>query len=215
MEYLLSSVIGYLLGSIPTAYLVLKKTKNIDITNEGSGNVGAMNTFDISKSWILGGIVLLIDAFKGLLSVYIVLLILPHAFIYPALSLFFAVFSHCFNPWLKFKGGRGLASAAGGTALLFPFILFVWGIIWVIVYVMKKDIIFANVWATIMSLIIILTSNQVAYKYTFPRADNTASIIIFSTALFILIFVKHIDPLKEILKNKTLFKKGNMNDKKK
>jgi glycerol-3-phosphate acyltransferase PlsY len=194
---------------------VLKKVKQMDITSEGSGNIGAMNTYEVSGSKILGGIVLIVDALKGLLSVYIVLLIMPFGFVHPALSLLFAVLGHCFNPWLKFKGGRGLATAAGGTALLFPFMLAVWVIIWIIVYMMKKDIIFANVWATIMNLIIIFTSNQIAYKYTFPQADSIASLSIFSTALFMLIFVKHIEPLKEILDNKMFFKKGKTDDKEK
>lgn len=212
MEYLLSSIIGYLLGSLPTAYLLLKKIRNVDITKEGSGNVGAMNTYDVSGSKIFGGIVLIVDALKGLLSVYIVLLIISKEFAFPAIALIFAVFAHCFNPWLKLKGGRGLATAAGGTVLLFPFMLVIWGILWVIVYIMKKDIIFANVWATIMSFIIILTSNQIAIKYTYPQADTLGTLIIFSTALFMIIFVKHIEPLKEIIDKKRIFKKGISND---
>jgi acyl phosphate:glycerol-3-phosphate acyltransferase len=208
MEYLLSSLIGYFLGSIPSAYLLLKKVKNIDITTEGTGNVGAMNAYEVSRSRLFGFLVLITDAVKGLLSVYIILLIMPYGFVYPALSLFFAVFGHCFNPWLKFKGGRGLAAAAGGAALLFPFVLLIWVIIWVIVYAMKKDIIFANVWATLMSLIIIYTSSGVAYKYSFPKADTVASLIIFSTAILMLIFIKHLEPLKEILENKKFFLRG-------
>jgi len=60
MEYLLSSVIGYLLGSIPTAYIFLQKVKGLDITKEGSGNVGAMNSFEVSNSKFVGISVLFI-----------------------------------------------------------------------------------------------------------------------------------------------------------
>ena len=101
MSYLYCSLIGYLLGSIPTAYIVLKRTQNVDITETGSGNVGAMNSFEVSNSKIIGILVFIIDALKGLLSVYLCLLLFPLNFIYPALALFFAVFSHCFNPWIK------------------------------------------------------------------------------------------------------------------
>ncbi len=116
MEYLISSVAGYLFGSLPTAYLVLKRSKNIDITESGTGNVGAMNSYEITNSKMIGILVFLIDALKGILSVILMKIIFPGEFVFPALALVFAVFSHCFNPWLKFKGGRGLATAAGGVA---------------------------------------------------------------------------------------------------
>ncbi len=201
MNYLLSVVIGYIVGSFPTAFLILKKTRGIDITGKGSGNVGAYNSFEVSKSKTIGALVLLIDALKGLLSVYLTLLILPKEFVYPALAIMLAVFSHCYNPWLKFKGGRGLATSAGGLALLFPFLLAAWMMIWVIIYLIKKDIIWANLWATVMSLVLVFTTNQIAIKYTFPRAESISLLILFSTAILILILIKHVEPLKDLLKS--------------
>lgn len=208
MEYLLSAVIGYLLGSIPAAYLILKKSREIDITKEGSGNVGAMNSFEISKSKFIGLFVLIIDALKGLLSVYLCLLIFPVNFVYPAVALFFAVFSHCFNPWLDFNGGRGLAAAAGGAALLFPFALVLWVLLWILIYLIKKDILWANIFATLAAMIIIFASPEFALKYSFPRASTIGELILFSMALLIIIFVKHIEPFKEIIKNKKILRKA-------
>lgn len=213
MEYLFSSLIGYLLGSFPTAYLLIKKVSKVDITTKGSGNVGAMNTFDVSKSKTLGVTVLLIDALKGLLSVYLSLLIFPINFIYPALALFFAVFSHCYNPWLKFKGGRGLATSAGGSALLFPFMLIIWCISWAIIYFIKKDIIFANIFASGATLLISYMAAEVAFKYSFPQSENISSLLLFTTGLMTIIFIKHIDPFIELLKNKP-FSKGSDEQKK-
>ena len=206
MNYLISVIAGYVLGSFPTAYLVLKKTRGIDITDRGSGNVGAYNSFDVTKSKIIGAIVLLIDAFKGLLSVYLTLLFFPKEFIFPALALLAAVFSHCYNPWLNFKGGRGLATSAGGLLLLFPILVATWVVIWVVIYIVKKDIIWSNIWATVMSLIIIFTTGKIAVKYSFPRADTISILMLFSTSLLIIIFIKHIDPLKDIMKSKNIFK---------
>jgi glycerol-3-phosphate acyltransferase PlsY len=202
MEYFYSSLIGYFLGSFPSAYFLLKKVKNIDITAQGSGNVGAMNTFDITKSKILAAIVLLIDALKGLLCVYFCLLLFPENFIYPALALLFAVFSHCYNPWLRLKGGRGLATSAGGTALLFPVILIIWCIVWLIIYVMKKDIILANVWATGSTIIILFSIADISLKYSFPQAESLSSLLLFSTGLMIIILTRHIEPFIEFLDNK-------------
>ena len=205
MNYLISSLIGFILGSFPTAFLLLRKYRNLDITSQGSGNMGAMNALVVTKSKFIGIAVLLVDALKGLLSVYLVLLFLPVNFVYPALALLFAVFSHCYNPWLKLKGGRGLATAAGGTALLLPFILIAWLLVWFIAYLIKRDIIFANISATILSLIIVFSSVNIAYKYSFPQADTSGSLILFSCSLMLIIFTRHIDPLKELMSNKKLF----------
>lgn len=206
MEYFFSSLIGYALGSFPAAYLLLKKVKNLDITTQGSGNVGAMNTLDVTRSKVLGAIVLLADAFKGLLSVYLCILLFPGGFIYPALSLMFAVFSHCYNPWLKLKGGRGLSTAAGGTLLLFPVVPLIWLMIWFIIYFMKKDIILANVWASIAVLIIIFSTADIVWKYSFPMAESLSSLILFSTGLVMIILSRHIDPFIEFLTTKKFVK---------
>ena len=207
MNYFISSLIGYLLGSIPSGYLLLKKSRGIDIRKEGSGNVGAYNSYDVTKSKLVGLSVLLIDLLKGILSVIIIKFIYPDSFIFPALSLFFAVFSHCYNPWLNFKGGRGLATAAGGSLFLVPFLLVVWGILWVIFYIMRKDILFANIVATIMSILILFNSGNIAVKYSFPKPADESSLIILSTSILILIFIKHIEPLKELVQ-KQLKKKN-------
>jgi glycerol-3-phosphate acyltransferase PlsY len=201
MKYIICAVIGYALGSIPTAYLVLRKAKGIDITNTGTGNMGAMNSYEVTNSKMIGILVLLIDALKGLLSVYIPILIFRGEFAYPAIALIFAVFSHCFNPWMQFKGGRGLATSLGGTILLFPFIPIIWITIWILMYVIKRDISIGNIWATILSLVVILSGNDIIYYYSFPRADSMSSLMFFSSALLLIIFIKHIEPLLEIINN--------------
>lgn len=198
MQYLISILIGYLLGSIPTAFLVMKK-KGIDITIAGSGNVGAMNTYEVSKSKFTGLIVFVVDFTKGVLSVLILKIIYPNEFIFPAIALLFAVLSHCFNPWINFKGGRGLATAAGGTIILFPYLLLSWIIIWLISYVYKKDILLSNILATPLSLFFILGKPELAIKYSFPQPNDVDSLILFSITGLIIIFIKHIDPLKEII----------------
>ena len=207
MDYLISFLIGYLLGSIPTGFLLLKKSRGIDIRNEGSGNVGAYNSYDVTKSKMIGLSVLLIDLLKGILSVLIIKFIYPGLFVFPALSLFFAVFSHCYNPWLNFKGGRGLATAAGGSMFLVPVLVAAWGILWVIFYISRKDILFANIAATIMSVLVVFNTGKIAVKYSFPQPNDESSLVLLSTSVLILIFIKHIDPLKELVQ-KQLKKKN-------
>lgn len=207
MNYLISSLIGYLLGSIPTGYLLLKRFRGIDIRNEGSGNVGAYNSYDVTKSKQIGISVLLIDLIKGILSVLVVKIFYPDSFVFSALSLFFAVFGHCYNPWLNFKGGRGLATAAGGSLILVPMLVGVWGVLWAIFYIMRKDILFANIVATVMSILVVFNSGNIAAKYSFPKPVDESSLILLSTSVLILIFIKHIEPLKELVQ-KQLKKKN-------
>jgi acyl phosphate:glycerol-3-phosphate acyltransferase len=201
MEYSLSLIIGYLIGSIPAAYLLIKKTKGVDITNSGSGNVGALNAYEVTNSRGLGVAVLIIDAIKGLLAVYIPLMIFPIEFSVAATGLLGAVFSHCFNPWLNFKGGRGLATSAAGIAIMLPYLLVVWLILWAINYFWKKDIHFANIFTTILTLFLTLNLAPIAFKYTYPRAESVFELVLFTVALFLLILIKHIDPLRELIKN--------------
>ena len=210
MEYLISSTIGYLLGSFPSAFVLLKKTRGTDITKEGSGNVGAMNSFEVTNSKLIGISVFLLDFLKGIATVLIPKFIFPDEFIYPAISLLFAVFSHCYNPWLNFKGGRGLSTAAGGAAFLFPFLLGVWAVLWAIVYVMRKNIILANISSTLLSLFVVFGTSDIAVKYAFPQPVNSGLLLLVSSAVLIVIFIKHIEPLKELifeLKNNWKLKK--------
>ncbi|RKY90131.1 MAG: hypothetical protein DRQ01_09690 [Ignavibacteriae bacterium] len=199
MEFLLSTSIGYILGSFPTAFLLVKIFRGIDITKTGSGNVGALNTIRTSKSKLIGISVLLIDAFKGALSVFILLLLFPETFIFSALALLFAVFAHCFNPWLGFKGGRGLAVVAGGGLIIFPYTVLIWVLLWVIFFLMKKNHHIANIAATIFTLLLLFNTVDIAMKYSIIKPESSSSLIVITAALLMIIFIKHIEPLKEII----------------
>jgi len=202
MEYLLSAIIGYLFGSIPSAYLILKKKKGIDITNAGTGNVGAMNSYEITNSKSIGLLVLFLDFIKAVIPVFIIILFLESSFLMASISVLFAIFSHCFNPWLGFKGGRGLATAAGGSAIIFPFLLIAWILFWVLVYLIKKDIHIANILATILSLVSVLASPDYLIQFAFPQPVLVNELLLFTSGGLLIIFIKHIEPLKEIISNK-------------
>lgn len=202
MEYLFSSIIGYLCGSIPSAYLLLKTAKGIDITNAGTGNVGAMNSYEVTNSKSIGIIVLIVDFLKGMIPAFIVLLLLENSFFIASLSVLFAIFSHCFNPWLGFKGGRGLATAAGGTAVIFPFLIIAWIVFWILIYLFKKDIHIANIFATVLSLISVLGLHKYIIQYAYPQPVLVNELLLFNSAGLLIIFIKHIEPLKEIISNR-------------
>lgn len=201
MEFIISLLLGYVIGSFPTAFLLLKKVKNIDITTVGTGNVGAMNSFEVTNSKAIGILVLILDLFKGMLPILILKMFSMNDFSFLSVALMASIFSHCYNPWLKLKGGRGLASAAGGAALIFPFALVVWIILWVIFYFMKKDITIANVAASAMSLMVIVTSISTAIKYAFPKPDSEAILVLFTLGMLLIIISKHTEPLQDLFES--------------
>jgi len=199
MLYILSALTGYLLGSIPTAYLILKKTRSIDITAAGTGNVGAMNAYEVTNSKRLGIIIFLLDALKGLLSVYLMILFLPLHFIFPALALLFAVIGHSYSPWLQFKGGRGLSTALGGLLLISPLMPLIWGIGWIISYIIKKEIIISNFLATLFTILIIFLNLNFIFRFSFPSPDSLSTLLMFTASLLMLIMIKHFEPLKSLI----------------
>lgn len=125
--YLAAALGGYLLGSVPTGYLVAKG-RGVDIRSVGSGNIGATNVFRI-LGVAAGVFVLLVDAVKGVVPVVAAHLLWrawdPWA---SALTVewaglvagFCAVLGHNYTCWLRFKGGKGIATSAGVLAAVVP-----------------------------------------------------------------------------------------------
>ncbi len=202
MNYLLIAIVGYLIGSIPTAYLVLRK-KGINILESGTGNVGTMNALRVSGSKTSGIIVFIIDFLKGLLAVYLTELIFGKDFTFMITALLFAVVGHCFSPWIKFKGGRGLATTLGGFVILAPIIPGLWILLWIATYLYKKNVHFANASATFLLLLLVIFSSDVLYKYSLVLPDSNTIFSATISALLFIILIKHYEPLKQYIeKNK-------------
>lgn len=110
--------VAYLLGSIPTAYLMGWTLRGIDIRTVGSGNVGATNVFrTIGK--VAGISTLLIDIAKGLLAVQLALIYRGGDF-WPLVAGVAAVAGHSWSLWVNFRGGKGVATSAGVFLALLP-----------------------------------------------------------------------------------------------
>lgn len=128
------SLIAYLIGSFPTAYLWVKKFTGQDIRKIGSGNVGAMNVVralkDKSKKLAIIGflVVLLIDMAKGALSIFLAQNFLPLNPLALTLAAFFVVLGHNYSIFLKFSGGRGAACLIGILLYLDVLSLIIWGL---------------------------------------------------------------------------------------
>ncbi len=122
MPYLIAAVVGYLLGSIPFGYLLVRLFTGDDVRASGSGNIGATNV--ARKSPLLGIATLVLDAAKGLAAVFFFFAGTtfggPHRHLIMTTAAFFAVCGHLFPVWLKFRGGKGVATSLGAFALITP-----------------------------------------------------------------------------------------------
>ena len=118
--YVITAAVSYLLGSIPFGYLLVRIFKGEDVRASGSGNIGATNV--ARKSPPLGFATLFLDAAKGLAAVLVarVLFSGPHQQLIMTTATFFAVLGHLFPVWLKFRGGKGVATSLGAFILLTP-----------------------------------------------------------------------------------------------
>ena len=115
MKFLLTILIGYLIGCFSSAYFVGKMSKGIDIRLHGSGNAGATNALRV-MGLKLGAITFLLDALKGIVAVIIGRFIMGYNG--GLICSFFAVIGHNWPVFLQFKGGKGVATSIGVLASL-------------------------------------------------------------------------------------------------
>jgi acyl phosphate:glycerol-3-phosphate acyltransferase len=121
---LLIAALSYLLGSIPFGYLLVRIFRGEDVRQSGSGNIGATNVS--RKSPVLGVLTLVLDALKGTAAVVLSYVVADHmvagapALEQVALGAVFAVVGHVFPVWLKFRGGKGVATGLGAFVLIAP-----------------------------------------------------------------------------------------------
>lgn len=141
-------VAAYLLGSLPTAYLIVRWARGRDIRALESGSVGALNAFRATGAGWIGWSVLAADVLKGVLAV---VLAGPGAstILQSALAAA-AVAGHDWPIWLRGRGGKGLATAAGALSALTPIAVPVWGLLWGLGYVASGYIVVGTLAATIL-----------------------------------------------------------------
>lgn len=212
----LVTILSYLIGAIPIAFILVKFSSGKDIRSEGSGNVGAMNSFDVTGSKSIGIITGILDALKGVAAVLLARKIGGDDFFLTSLAAFFVVFGHNMNVFLKFKGGRGLAPAAGALLAINPLPVLLWGIMWLTgYYVIKRDVHVANMAGTIGAPMLLYTTPDLLLKATMlvPLAPfqklhektgaamwDFSSFKILVFMICILIFIKHLEPIQKLFR---------------
>lgn len=127
MPLILTILVGYLLGSIPFG-LLLARANGIDLRSVGSGNIGATNVLRTGDKR-LAAATLLLDAGKGALAVWLAMRF-GDASAIPVAAGAAAFVGHVFPVWLKFRGGKGVATLLGVTLAVLPVAALVFGVVW-------------------------------------------------------------------------------------
>ena len=188
MDYTIVALISYLFGSIPFGFLLSKVFLNIDIRKIGSGNIGATNALRTGNK-IIAYTTLILDILKAIIPVLYVKFYYQDLIFISALSTFLG---HVFPIWLKFKGGKGVATYVGILATINLFLGIIFGLIWIIVYIISKYSSLASILGSLSVPLYILLMNQ----------NN----VIFYFIMFILIFYTHRENIKRLInkqENKT------------
>ena len=182
MEHIVISVISYLFGSIPFGFILTKFFLKKDIREIGSGNIGATNTLRTGNK-LIGYTTLVLDISKALVPVIYVKINFPELIYVASLCAFLG---HVFPVWLKFKGGKGVATYVGILFSINILLGIVFVTCWVLIFLIFK-------YSSLSS--IIGTLSVIVYIFAIGETNN----VIFFTTMFVLIFFTHRENIKRLL----------------
>ena len=148
---LITAIVAYLIGSIPTGYLIVKAKTNQDIRTIGSGSTGATNVKRVlGKKWFF--IVMILDAIKGALPVVLAKYLTDDIYgIYAVIAAIFVIIGHSKPIFLQFKGGKSVASGVGTILALNPLVGLCIAVIWSIITYISKYVSLGSIIALIIS----------------------------------------------------------------
>ena len=188
------AALSYLLGSIPFGYLLVRIFRGEDVRQSGSGNIGATNVS--RKSPLLGGLTLLLDALKGSAAVGVGYVfsdripggVLPYREM--SMAALVAVIGHLFPVWLKFRGGKGVATGLGSFVVIAPKVVLVAAGIFIAVVALFR-------YVSLGSIIAVASFPLLVYEM---RAyGNVPMALAFMTATSLLIIARHNQNIRRLL----------------
>ena len=174
--------ISYAFGSIPFGYLITKFFLKKDIRKIGSGNIGATNVLRTGNR-IIGYSTLLLDVFKAILPLIIIKIYMNEYLFIASLSVFLG---HVFPIWLKFKGGKGIATSVGILCCINLYLGIGFGFFWIITLIIFK-------YSSLSSLVASLSIPFIDY---FILKNELIS---FYIIMFVLIFYTHRENIKRLV----------------
>ena len=190
-----SILIGFLLGSIPTG-LLIGRARGVDLRTQGSKNIGATNAFRVlGPKW--GGLVFALDVVKGLVAVLLTRQFgpsfgaSPSAVLTAALAAgVAAILGHVFTPWLRFKGGRGVATSLGVFLGIVPVPTALAFALWVILLLVSKRVSVGSIGAALAYPFLVY-----ALATGVPRGIVTAV----TAAVALLVILRHTANIRRLL----------------
>ncbi|MEL1250039.1 glycerol-3-phosphate 1-O-acyltransferase PlsY [Aurantiacibacter gilvus] len=169
MDQILGFLIGYASGSIPFGLLLAMAAGKGDIRQIGSGNIGATNVLRTGSKWLAAG-TLLLDLAKGLVPVILAKALfdqpeaMPEAAYGPVpLAALGAVLGHCFPVWLKFRGGKGVATNAGVSFGLAWQVGLAYALVWIVVLALGRISSVAGMSAVVAAALAAVALGYAAY----------------------------------------------------
>lgn len=163
---LIVALVAFLAGSLPTGYLVAR-AYGVDIRQVGSGNIGATNVLRAVNRWAGRG-VFVVDMLKGFLPVFLAPMLLPQldASVTQIIACLCAILGHNYTPWLGFRGGKGVATAAGGfLAICWPALLIV-AAIWIVVFYLSHYVSLGSIIAVAVLPPLVFAFSSQNWKFT-------------------------------------------------
>jgi glycerol-3-phosphate acyltransferase PlsY len=193
-----SALAGYLLGALPFGYLVAK-AHGVDIFKVGSGNPGATNVKRVLGPKA-GNTVFALDAVKGAVATgWPLLLDTPHTIVLALIGVVAAVLGHSFSVFTRFKGGKGVATAAGGLVVLMPAACLLAGAVWVVTF-------FASRYVSLGS---ILAAAAIIVASWLPWFGYHVAVATIATVLAAFVIIRHHSNIRRLLSGtETKFVKG-------
>ncbi|MFA5161434.1 MAG: glycerol-3-phosphate 1-O-acyltransferase PlsY [Elusimicrobiales bacterium] len=201
-------VFSYVLGGIPSGYLIARAAKGIDIRQHGSGNPGAANVYRVVGKWA-GWATLLADAAKGFIPVQLVFYLYPHQSSYKLAVVCgsLAIFGHMWTVFLKFKGGKGVATSLGVFSAMLPFPTMIAFCVFALAVALSGHISVGSIAAAAV---------LPAASFIIKDRNYDISFSVLVSLVSLLIIYKHLPNMKRLLAKKELaFSDGSKADDKK
>ena len=182
MELILVISVSYLMGSIPFGLILTKIFLKKDIREIGSGNIGATNVLRTGNK-LIGYLTLILDVLKAIIPVIYIKINFPELVYISSLSVFIG---HVFPIWLKFKGGKGVATYVGILFSINYFLAIIFVVSWLIIFFISKYSSLGSILSTLLIPIFIFLNSSYENQYFF-------------IIMFVLILYTHRENVKRLI----------------
>lgn len=188
----LMPLFAYFLGSIPVGWIVARLFFKTDIRSKGSGNIGATNALR-QFGTAVGLIVLLLDMSKGIIAVLLAKSIYGSGAMMVVICGLLAILGHVFPIWLKFKGGKGVATAAGVFIALTPISLLIALLVFIVVVVITRYVSLGSIVAALSLLAVNVIS-------IFRQPNKDYALLILVVLIVAMIIYKHKENITRLIR---------------